>query len=245
MSSLASQDTPRGRALLFRLLLDATLLAVSPGQPDKPRTFTLTRDTPLRLLTTSRDGETALPLFTDPSALSRAFPQGAGYVAVPARVLFELAAADGTDKVLLNPGSPTGGYLTRTEITALARGRLPLGATEVVADRTPVRLARPARPLAAEAVVALREAVEAEPSASRAWYFLLQQGPTEPEMAVAVQFAEGIQHTEQRRAMRAIVEAAGLRCNETRGYIFLAAGPDLQNSLGAGSGVELFRRGVL
>lgn len=242
MDAVAAHDTPERRALLFRLLLSSTVLAITPDQPAEPRTFTLTQNVPLRLLTfTDADG-IALPVFTDPDAVLRAFPEGAGYVGLPARTLFQMAVDNRTAKIAVNPGSPTGGYLTRTEFEALAHGRLPIGGSEVVAEPTPVRIGQPQTPPPPEVVAVLREAMTGEPLVERAWYFLLQQEEQRPELSIAVQLSDGVPPEEERQAVRGILSFAGERSSAVHGYLFQVADTDLQRTLASGAGVEFYRR---
>lgn len=242
MDAVATHDTPERRALLFRLLLDSRVLAITPDQPDEPRRFTLTQDMPLRLLTFTDAEGIALPVFTDADALLRAFPQGAGYVTLPARTLFQMAVDNQTAKIALNPGSPTGGYLTRPEFDALAHGRLPIGGSEVVAESAALRRRRPETPPPPEVVAVLRAAMAAEPLVERAWYCLLSDGEMRPEPCIAIQLADGVAPEDERRVVGAILSFAGERSEALRGYLLQVADVEVQRTLSSDAGVEFYRR---
>jgi hypothetical protein len=84
------------------------------------------------------------------------------------QAIFEMAAAVGTTKIALDLGSPTTNrYLTRYEIEHLARGRLPLGSSDVVAEVSEVRIGRPAVPPPVDASEAVRSQLKAETAAQQ------------------------------------------------------------------------------
>jgi len=76
-------------------------------------------------------------------------------------------AAAGTGKIVINPGSPTWGYLTRDEIEALGRGRLPLGLADVVTEPTELQIAIPQIPPSPPALDALGRRCSPNPRPSR------------------------------------------------------------------------------
>ena len=242
MRNVSVADTAETRALLFRLLLETSLLAVTPDRPEPPRAWTAGPGEALSLVTLSDSEGTVLPLFTSAAAVSRWRPEGAGYIALPCAAILEMAAANGTNKIALDLGSPTSGYLTRYEIEQLARGRLPLGRSDVVAEATKVRIGRPSVPPPAGALEAVRSQLKAEPTAQRAWYFLMQQGSQPPEMLIAVQFAQGLDPGSVQRAMRRVVDGAGQRSEVVRTLSFLVADDHWQASMVGGSGEEFFAR---
>jgi len=242
MRNVALHDAPESRSLLFRLLLESTLLALSPEPLDRPQRWIARDGEPLNLVTSADADGIVLPLFTDENAILRSQPQGSPFIALPSRAVFEMAVANGTNKIVLNPGSPTSGFVTRREMEALAHGRLPLGATEVIAEEEEVRVGKPATPPPVEAIDALRVALGREPLAVKAWYFLMQQGAEAPELMVAVQFRADISDDERAGAMRSVVEDAGARSGAVGSLLFLIADEPWRARLEGGSGVELFRR---
>src|SRR5690242_11294566 len=121
MLNVATDDAEETRALLFQLLLDATLVVMTPPTVAGQRKRLL-KPMPTTRFVTFHDGDgTVLPVFTSTSTLLEWRPEGAGYLAVPGRTLFEMAASGGADKIVLDPGSATRGELTRHEIEALSR----------------------------------------------------------------------------------------------------------------------------
>jgi hypothetical protein len=242
MRNVSVADTADTRALLFRLLLETSLLALTPDRPDPPGAWTAQPGEALSLVTLTDSEGTVLPLFTSAAAVTRWKPEGAGYLAMPSRAIFEMAAANGTNKIALDLGSPTGGYLTRYEIEQLARGRLPLGRSEVVAEAAEVRIGRPAVPPPADALEAVRSQLEAETRTERAWYFLMQQGNQAAEMMIAVQFDQGSDAASVQQAMRRVVDGAGRRSEVVRTLSFLVADDHWKKSMLGGAGEEFFAR---
>jgi SseB protein N-terminal domain/SseB protein C-terminal domain len=243
MQAVSIEDTPERRALLFHLLLDSTLIVATPDRPDAPRTRTAQPGEHLNLATLQDSDGTVLPVFISTAAVLAWRPEGGGIIALPARALLEMASAAGTGKVAINPASATFGYLTRPEIQALAKGRLPLGpAGEVVPEATQVRIGIPQEPPGPALLEALSEALRAEPAAERAWYFLMQQGQSEHELCVAVRLAVGVTGERERAAMRAVIDRASGHCEEVKTLAFMVAHGDLQANLQAGAGKQFFRR---
>ena len=141
MRAVSVQDTPGRRALLFRLLLESTVVVATPEMSGKPGLRTTEAGEHLSLVTFRDGDETVLPVFTTAAAVLAWRPGRTAITALPARALLEMALSAGTDRIVIDPGSPTYGYLTRGDIAALARGRLPLGsAGEVVPEQTQVRI---------------------------------------------------------------------------------------------------------
>lgn len=242
MRNVSVADTPETRTMLFRLLLETSLLAVTPSSPSVPRSWTASGGDTIDLVMLSDSEGSVLPLFTSAAAVSRWRPEGGGYAAMPARAIFEMAANNGTNKIALDPGSPTNGYLTRYEIEQLARGRVPLGQTDVVAEETEVRIGKPATPPSNDALDALRTQLQNEPKAERAWYFLMQQGTQAPELFVAIQFASNLVGDLLHQAMRRVIDGAGQQSESVRALSFLVADEQWQDSMTSGSGEQFFSR---
>jgi hypothetical protein len=238
MKNVSEDDRSETRAMLFQLLLDSTLLVVTPTVPKRSGERTLQTAEHLNLVTLKDEDGSALPVFTSVEAVSKWLTDRAGYLAMPSKALFELVAASDTNKVLLDPGSPTWGSVTRYEIEQLARGRLPLGrAGDVIAESTEVRIGKPTTPPPPSALDALRTQLVQVPSALRAWYFMMQQGQQAPELVIAIQYAAGV--NPRAGLMRQIIDGAGDASPEVRSLAFMVADEDLQSTLANGGG-ELF-----
>jgi hypothetical protein len=244
MHSVAAHDTPRARALLFQLLLDTRLVVATRQAAGEPGRRTVGAGEHLDLLTLEgeRGQGRVLPVFTSLETLLAWRPGGGGYLILPGRSLFELAAANDSGGIVIDPGSPTRGTIVRQELEALARGRVPLGTGEVVAEPTGARIGPPAVPPPADAIEAVRAALDAEPLAVGGFVFLLQQGGTPPELCIGVELRPGVSGESERAAMRAIVEGAGNRSTAARSLAFLWARDGLLESLTSGGGTEIFRR---
>ncbi len=240
MMNLALEDTPDRRALLFQLLLDTTLVAATPQAPKTTRTRTVKAGETLDIVTLTDDEGSVLPLFTNPEALIRWQQGPSGYLALPSRAIFEMAVANGINKIVVDPGSSTWGSITRYEIEQLGRGRLPLGKSDIVAESTNVRIGKPARPPSAEALAAIRVQLADMPSVLRAWYFLMQQGALPPERVIAIQFGSGIDP--HPGPMRTIIDRAGEACDEVRALSFIVADGNWPRDLSDGAGELFFER---
>jgi hypothetical protein len=59
-----------------------------------------------------------LPVFTSTAAVLAWRPEGTGILTLPARALLEMALAEGTGKIVINPGSPTWGYDLQGSLSA-------------------------------------------------------------------------------------------------------------------------------
>lgn len=244
MNNVAVHDAPERRALLFQLLLDATLIVATPEAPDQPGVSrTAQPGEHLTLVTLPDEDGLVLPVFTSDESLSAWRPGVGGYVEMQGRDLFQLAAAGGTDVIVLDPGSATGGTILRHELEALSKGRLPLGKQEVFSESTEVRIGQPAELPPAELLEALRAALAETPLALRAFLFLMRQGDAAPEMCVGVVLDDAAVGDAERAAMRAIVDGAGNRSPDAGWLAFLnVTDGDWLEDLTAGAGVEIYRR---
>ncbi|MEZ0069995.1 hypothetical protein ABIA32_006043 [Streptacidiphilus sp. MAP12-20] len=243
MREVALHDSPQSRGLLYQLLLDALVIVAIPDEPAIAGPRTLNAGESLTLVTTSDDDATVLPVFTHAEAVLAWRPEQGGMLTLPARAVLELAAANATNKIAINPGSATWGFVSRREIQALAQGRVPLpDGSEVVTAAAEVRVGRPQSMPPAEVMTALSQALNAEPTANAAWIFVMQQGTTPGEMTVGVDFAAAPEDPRHRAAMRKIVDGTGAHCEAARGLMFVTADQDWKAILEDGSGVEIFRR---
>lgn len=237
MRAVSASDGPASRALLFQLMLDSTLLVQSPTSPSEPSGWTSKAGDKIQLVTYSDDDGTVLPVFTSSAALLRFRPEGAGYVALPGSALFAMAGSAGTNKIAFDPGSPTTGFVTRPEIEALSRGRLPVGGgSEVVAEETSIRIGRPAVGPSARLLEAVRSTLRQTPEATRAWVTMIQQGEHQPELIVAVRF-----QNPAASSMRAVIEAVGNLAGVDAGQVrFLEVDDRLQQTLDSGAGELIY-----
>lgn len=225
MRAVSVQDTPERRALLFRLLLDSTVIVATPDTGGTPGIRTAEAGEQLSLVTFRDGDETVLPVFTSAPAVLAWRPGGTAITAMPTRALLEMAASADTGKIVIDPGSPTYGYLTRGEIRALAQGRLPLGsAGEVVPEETQVRIGRPQQPPGPSALASIRAALDSAPEAEQAWYFLMQQGQAAPELCIAIRLAPGVTGEAERRLVRSVIDQAAGESDEVKSLSFMIAG---------------------
>ncbi|MBV8217487.1 MAG: SseB family protein [Solirubrobacterales bacterium] len=239
MRRVAEQDTPESRRALFELLLDATLTAAAI---DNPRMST---ERGLAMLE-SKDGP-VLPVFTAVDALRAWRPTGYTPTAVPGRTLFEMAARYGAARIEVNPASVPRGWISRTEIAALARGQIPPGPTEARAQPShqpsQPKVGRPAvRP--PEALIdAARRALDSQTHAIEGWLFVIAEGSDPPQLMVGVQLAHGLSQADEEATMQAILEETWARSTEANQLRFmLVTDRSFRATLASGGGELIFKR---
>ena len=238
MRNVSVSDTPETRAMLYQLLLDSTLVVATPPTATVPTTWTAQAGDKLALVTTQDENGTVLPVFTSVDTLLAWTREPAVYAALPAQGLFEMAVAGGTKTISIDPGSPTRGFMTSREIEALARGRLPLGTTEVVAAATRVRIGRPAQLPAPDVVDAVKGAVRASGRVDGAWLYLMQQGVSEPEVVIGLRLVPATDGDAD-AVVRSIVDEAVRRSAGAKGLLFIRAETELAATLASGAGIDL------
>ena len=242
MDAVAAADNAETRAALFRAMLNTTLVAATPDAPTEERAWIAREGDQIDLVMLDTEDGPVLPVFTSVDRLLEWQPEGSGYVALPSRAFFEMVAASGAVRLDVNPGSTTRGTIERDELAALARGRMPLGETEVVAAETEVRIGRPAEPPPDDVVAAVRRAVASEDRAVGAWIFLMQQGGSAPEHVVGVVLSAGMTADAERAAIRKIVEDAGGETPGARELVFMRVDENFQRDLANGAGDLIFAR---
>jgi len=242
MERVAADDNAETRSALFKALQNTTLVAATPRALTEECSWTAGEGDRIDLVMLASDEGPVLPIFTGVDRLLEYQPDGGGYIALPSGALFEMASASGAVRIHINPGSATQGTIIRRELEALARGRMPLGETEVVAQGTEVRIGRPAQTPPDEVVAAVGQAVASEERAVAAWLFLQQEGANAPELVIGIVLAEGVTGDAEGAAMRAIVEGAGDQSPGAQELLFMRIDQDLQNDLASGAGELIFAR---
>jgi len=235
MRRVAEDDTPEHRRALFELLLGATLLAAkanpSPSGAEEG------------LATLAGEKGPVLPVFTRTDALLAWRPSGYTHVAVTGQALFEMAARYKTARIEVNPGSVPRGWISRTEIEALAQGRLPLGPTEELAPAGDIKVGPPAVRPPEALIEAARRALETQPHAVAGWLFATVRGAGPPQLTVGVQLARGLDQAATDETMQAIVEETWARSADAdRLRFMLVARQALYDTLRRGAGELIFKR---
>src|ERR1700753_2823732 len=85
MRAVSVQDTPGRRALLFRLLLESTVVVATPEMSGEPGMRTAEAGERLSLFTFRDGDETVLPVFTTAAAVLAWRPGRTAITALPAR----------------------------------------------------------------------------------------------------------------------------------------------------------------
>jgi len=239
MRRVAERDTPEHRRALFELLLDATLTAAAVGKPAPGAEQGLA-------MLESKEGPVLL-VFTGIDALLAWRATGYTPVAVPGRTLFEMAARHGTARIEVNPASVPRGWISRTEIEALAEGQIPVGPTEERAqpsrEPTRVKVGRPAVRPPDDLIEAARQALRSQPHAVAGWLFLIAEGSDSPRLMVGVELARGLSQSDVDAAMQAILEETWARSTEADQLRFmLVADPAFRETLTGGGGELIYMR---
>lgn len=124
---IVSGDGPDARARLYQTLLASTLYLVTlNNEGDETGPLELKGGEQLQLATIrSPQGQTFLPAFTDVARLSANLPPKGRYVPVPARVVCQMFMQGDAEGIVINPGQPPSGMLTKPELAILANGGIP------------------------------------------------------------------------------------------------------------------------
>jgi len=162
---------------------------------------------------------------------------------VTGRALFEMAARYETARIEVNPGSVPRGWISRTEIEALAQGRLPLGPKDELAPAGEMLVARPGVRPPDALIEATRRALEAQPHVVAGWLFASVQGAGPPRLMVGVQLTRGIDQATTEETMQAIVEETWARSSDAHQLRWMiVARQALYDTLVGGAGELIFRR---
>ena len=134
MAALASEQTERAISALFAALAESFLLVPVSAAGEQGAELALVREA---------DGRPALHAFTGEAALAAAFPAQSPRVGVTAAKLAEVVLAIPEATLVLDPGSPSAGRLSRRDLE-LVRERLAPGREgSAPASPSPPRSAAP------------------------------------------------------------------------------------------------------
>jgi hypothetical protein len=139
---------------------------------------------------TNPQGQTALPVFTDEEAVRLWQPEGAPYVAFHAPDLFQLALQNNADALVVNVAGPTGGEITRHELSVLAQGTLPDADGSMTIDEdTQVLIGAPTDP-PQELISALSAGMGAHSEIESGYLTVMAIGAGEPHLVAGVRFSQ-------------------------------------------------------
>src|SRR5258708_6156748 len=121
LRELSRRDTPEGRTLLHRALLDGKLLLATPGEAGRQGSAGGGAGRERLRFIAGRDpaGTRGMLAFPGGGGLRGWRPVGCDFRELDAREVFRLARANQLTWVL-NPRGPAGGFLRRHEVAALA-----------------------------------------------------------------------------------------------------------------------------
>lgn len=210
--SVAERDDAETRGTFYAALLGSTLLLPTDAEA--------ARAEGLRLFTTppADDGTWKLLAFTDAEAATAWRSDGVTLTSRPAKELFAFAVASPTSGIVLNPGGPAGGELTRREFATLAEGSIPAGSDAIEELRlepgAQVVVAAPERPPGEAFLGVLRMALDDAGRVRSAWLadVAFEAGELHPAVGVAVDGEPGDEE------LRAVFDAVMARVQPLLGH---------------------------
>ncbi len=150
---IVSSDGPEARTSLYQTLLASTLYLVTLNNEDEGTgPLELKGGEQLQLATIrSPDGKTFLPTFTDVARLSVSLPPKGRYVPVPAQMVCQMFMQGDGEGIVINPGQPPSGLITKPEAAILANNAIPqVDANGQLSGQTQqqiqIRIQKPATP---------------------------------------------------------------------------------------------------
>jgi hypothetical protein len=190
MHALVQGDSPEKRRALYSELRKCTLMLATPGEPLGKGTAEAPRE--IRFIaSTDATGKTSMLAFTSDAAIAAWRPAGCVVTEMPARSVFALAVQQMVDRIIINPRGPTGGFLMRREILALAEGWDPGCAKTNIGKGTKVAITPPAIPPSEEFLAALRTRSQAMPTVRALYLVTGTIGDGEPHYLVGVELGPG------------------------------------------------------
>jgi len=199
MAALASEQTERAISALFAALAESFLLVPVSAAGEQGAELALVREA---------DGRPALHAFTGEAALAAAFPAQSPRVGVTAAKLAEVVLAIPEATLVLDPGSPSAGRLSRRDLE-LVRERLAPGREGSAAlPRGSLGVLGPGEPLPAALRRALAEAALAASEVFALYAFEGVLGEGERHRLVGARLDPLRPEGERRRALRELSEAA-------------------------------------
>ncbi|MFT3784620.1 MAG: enhanced serine sensitivity protein SseB C-terminal domain-containing protein [Tepidisphaeraceae bacterium] len=226
INAVVAGDSPATRTQVYVQLLQTDLFLLLGDAPEGSTPLpngevTLQQGQPIALLTIAApDGKGSfLPAFTDVERTQRAIPDGnARYVRLNARAVFQLLLQNQDQGVVINPGQPPSGVITRAEAELLAQGVVPqfdengrlMGQTD---QQVKVMLAKPKDPPPAEFVAAVRQAASEQPLVQEAHIFMAAIGEQPPKVMIGLLLDEAITQDE----LHAAFNAVGMQAQNNRG----------------------------
>jgi hypothetical protein len=212
--SVAERDDAETRGTFYAALLGSTLLLPTDAEAVGARADGL------RLFTTppADDGSWKLLAFTDAEAATAWRSDGVTLTSRPAKELFAFAVASPTSGIVLNPGGPAGGELTRREFATLAEGSIPAGSDAIEELRlepgAQVVVAAPERPPGEAFLGVLRMALDDAGRVRSAWLadVAFEAGELHPAVGVAVDGEPGDEE------LRAVFDAVMARVQPLLGH---------------------------
>ena len=208
IKSVAADNTPESRAVLYQTLLQSTLILPTPESEDLSQVEDpqfLTEDEALTFMTYENDaGGIVMIAFTDEDAALTWEPEGLPYIGLRGLDLILIAAENQVAEIAINPASPEGYRMQQDEIAALAEGESPASETAppvVTAPGTTVLVGPPDEKPPRSWREALTEILTHYPSVESAYLFQLHVPPQGGRNVIGLVLYEGMSAAAQERMM--------------------------------------------
>lgn len=208
LKSVAANNTPETRAVLYQTLLQSTLIMPTPESEDLSQVEDpqfLTEDEALTFMTYENDaGGIVMIAFTDEDAALTWEPEGLPYIGLRGLDVILIAAENKVAEIAINPASPEGYRMQQDEIAALAEGESPASETAppfVAAPGTTVLVGPPDEKPPRSWREALTEILTHYPSVESAYLFQLHVPPQGGRNVIGLVLYEGMSAAAQERMM--------------------------------------------
>ena len=220
VNAIVAGDGPETRQSLYRAILDAQLYLVSMPNPDGSGDelgtgeITLQEGQQIQLATVrSPDGQTYLPAFTDLERLKVSLPEKGRYLKMPAAAVCRMFAQGPGEGVVINPGQPPSGVITRAEAEVLAMNALPQldeqGRVSAQAQQqVRIQIGKPERAPAASMLEAIRGSAQQQSIVREVHVFSAGVEEQPMRLMVGVLVDEGMTPEQMHPAFEAIGRAA-------------------------------------
>ncbi len=213
--AIVSGDTPAARANLYQALLQSTLYLVTlnhEGEGSGP--LELKGGEQLQLATIrSPDGKTYLPAFTDVPRLQVSLPPKGRYVPLPARAVCGMLLQGDAEGIVINPGQPPSGLVTKAEAQILSQGAIPTvdaggQLTGEAQQQIQIKIQKPTAPPDESFVNAIQDAAKSIADIEEVHLFSAGIENQPIKLVIGMLMRDGLEPQEMQPAFEAVGKAA-------------------------------------
>lgn len=161
---IVAGDSPEARSTLYQTLMSSNLYLVSLSDEEGDGPLELKQGAQLQLaMIPAPNGKTYMPAFSDVARVKAALPPKGRYLPVAAPMLCGMFMQGDAEGIVINPGHPPSGLITRPEVTILASGGIPqVGPDGQITGQMPqqiqIRIQKPATPPEEAFIDAIKQA---------------------------------------------------------------------------------------